>query len=145
MASVSQQEVLAAVLKFLHVEQFQDVCFVCSDGRAVCSNRAYLAARCEYFEKLLYGGLCEAGRTEIRLQASSEALHHVLHHLHTGSFDSVEREACWDIIMETCALAQQYMLPSMLEHIGSRVMTDLQPQNLGLALSFALKVRHKDE
>lgn len=141
MASVSQAEVLAAVLKLLRVEKFQDVCFACCDGRKVSSNRAFLAARCEYFEKLLYGGLSEAGCSEIRLQAPSAAIEHILHHLHTGSFSNLEQEGCWDTIMQTCALAQQYMLPSVVEHIASRVLEDLQQEDLGLALSFSLKVR----
>lgn len=141
MATIAQEDVLAAVLKLLTVETFQDVGFVCSDGRSVRSNRAFLAARCDYFDKLLYGGLCEAGCTEIRLQAPSEAFRHILYHLHTGSYSVIEQEQSWDVVMETCALAQQYMLPGVVEHIAGRAMTDLQPDSVGLALSFALKVR----
>lgn len=133
-------EVLEAVLKLLIDERFQDVVFICSDGLPVHSNRAFLAARCEYFDKLLYGGLSEAGCSRIALQAPSQAFKHVLHHLHTGSFVSMGQEDCWDVTMETCALAQQYMLPGVVQHIAGRVLNELQPKCLGTALSFALKV-----
>jgi hypothetical protein len=105
------------------------------------------AARCEYFERLLFGSLREASAEEIRLHASSEAFRHVLVHLHTGNFGSLAGESCWITLMEASSLAQQYILPGMVQHVADRLSADLSPANLGLALSHALKVttpaRHK--
>lgn len=98
------------------------------------------AARCEYFERLLFGSLREASAEEIRLHASSGAFRHVLVHLHTGNFGSLADEACWITLMEASSLAQQYILPGMVQHVADRLSADLSPANLGLALSHALKV-----
>lgn len=136
----SSIDVLDAVRRLLEEPQFQDVHFVCSDGRTVSSNRSFLAARCEYFERLLFGNLKESSCSEIQLHASSEAVRHVLVHLHTGGFTSIEQEACWITLMEASSLAQQYILPGMVQHVADRLSADLSPQNLGLALSHALKV-----
>lgn len=133
-------DVLEAVRRLFEESRFQDVHFRCLDGRVVSSNRAFLAARCDYFDRLLFGDLMEASCTEIRLQASSEAVRHVLMHLHTGGFGSIEQEACWITLMEASSLAQQYMLPGMVQHVADRLSADLRPENLGLALSYALKV-----
>lgn len=134
------EEVLEAVKRLLDEPQFQDVHFRCSDGRLVSSNRAFLAARNEYFERLLYGSLKESSCSEITLHASSEAFRHVLCHLHTGHFGSIEQEPCWIVLMEASSLAQQYILPGMVQHVAERLSADLRPENLGLALSHALKV-----
>jgi hypothetical protein len=133
--------VLDAVRRLYEEPRFQDVHFLCLDGRTVSSNRAFLAARCRYFEALLFGSLMEAHASEIRLQASSEAVRHVLMFLHTGGYGSIEAEGCWITLMEASSLAQQYMLPGMVKHVADRLSADLRPENLGVALSYALKVR----
>jgi hypothetical protein len=138
---MTSSDVLDAVRRLLEEPQFQDVHFRCSDGRLVSSNRAFLAARCEYFERLLFGDFFkESSSREIRLHATAEAFRHVLIHLHTGHFGSIEQEACWITLMEASSLAQQYILPGMVQHVADRLSADLRPENLGLALSHALKV-----
>lgn len=132
-------DLLAAVNRLLSESAFQDVRFRCDDGQVVSANRAFLAARCEYFERLLFGSLREASAEEIRLHASSEAFRHVLVHLHTGNFGSLAGESCWITLMEASSLAQQYILPGMVQHVADRLSADLSPANLGLALSHALK------
>jgi hypothetical protein len=42
--------------------------------------------------------------------------------------------------MEASSLAQQYMLPGMVQHVADRLSADLTQGNLGTALSYALKV-----
>lgn len=140
--SNSADEVLHAVRRLLEEPAFQDVSFYCAaDGKTVASNRAFLAARNVYFERLLFGSLRESSCSEIRLHASSQAVKHILTHLHTGHFTSLESEECWLILMEASSLAQQYMLPDMVKHVADRLSADLSKDNLGLALSYALKVR----
>jgi len=142
---MTAQDVLDAVRRLLEEPQFQDVHFRCSDNRVISSNRAFLAARCEYFERLLFGSLKESTEAEIRLHASSAAVRHVLQYCHTGGFASIEQEACWITLMEASSLAQQYILPGMVQHVADRLSADLRPENLGLALSHALKVRQPGE
>ena len=43
--------------------KYCDVTFLCQDGTGVPANRAFLAARCDYFERMLFGELEEAGST----------------------------------------------------------------------------------
>jgi hypothetical protein len=64
----------------------------------------------------------------------------VLVHLHTGDFSSLAGESCWITLMEASSLAQQYILPGMVQHVADRLSADLSQENLGLALSHALKV-----
>jgi hypothetical protein len=155
MAGVQQDIVLEAVRKLFLDAKFHDISFVCSDGRRIGCNRSFMAASCEYFEKLLIdfnpvqgGALGEqAELAEIRLQAPSAAVNHVLHFLHTGSFASLsppgaagDQEQHWLTLLETCSLAQLYMLPALQQHIADQLMQQLPPDSLGLALTFALKV-----
>eukprot|EP00879_Flechtneria_rotunda_P026321 GHRR01028058.1.p1 GENE.GHRR01028058.1~~GHRR01028058.1.p1 ORF type:complete len:165 (+),score=13.51 GHRR01028058.1:749-1243(+) len=135
------QLVLMAVQRLLSDARFQDVVFVCSDGKTVSSNRAFLGARCDYFDKLLYGGGFKEGQSqEIRLQAPSSAVRHILVHLHTGNYSTITADSCWITLMETCALAQMLMLPTVVQYIADRVLADLQPKDVGSTLSYALKV-----
>eukprot|EP00877_Chromochloris_zofingiensis_P008521 jgi/Chrzof1/3922/Cz13g13150.t1 len=130
-------EILAAVERILVDSKYQDVVFKCKDGN-VSSNRAYLAARCDYFDRLLYGSFGEGGSSEIYLpQASVSALRHVIEYLHTGKLPGPEID--WMVLLETCSLAQQYMLPEVVNHVAACLCPVLQPADLGPALSFALQ------
>jgi hypothetical protein len=156
MNSSEQSSVLQACRRILLDTKFHDVCFTCSDGKRIGCNRSFVAASCEYFEKMLIdfnpvqGGLIgeQQAVADIRLQAPSAAVSHVLHFLHTGSFASLascagdeDQEQHWLSLLETCSLAQLYMLPALQQHIAEQLMQELPPHRLGLALSFALKVR----
>ncbi|WIA19580.1 hypothetical protein OEZ85_005521 [Tetradesmus obliquus] len=114
-----------------------------------------MAASCEYFEKMLIdfnpvqgGALGEQSAVaDIKLQAPSAAVNHVLHFLHTGTFISLSpptsdlenQQQYWLTLLETCSLAQLYMLPALQQHIADQLMQELPAHSLGLALSFALK------
>jgi hypothetical protein len=156
MATAQQHSVMEAVRKLFLDAKFHDISFVCSDGKRIGCNRSFMAASCEYSEKMLMdfnpvrgGALGEQEAVaDIRLQAPSAAVNHVLHFLHTGSFTSVshptddeDQEQYWLSLLETCSLAQLYMLPALQQHIADQLMQELPPRSLGLALSFALKVR----
>uniref|UniRef100_A0A383WG26 SPRY domain-containing protein n=1 Tax=Tetradesmus obliquus TaxID=3088 RepID=A0A383WG26_TETOB len=114
-----------------------------------------MAASCEYFEKMLIdfnpvqgGALGEQSAVaDIKLQAPSAAVNHVLHFLHTGTFSSLSpptsdlenQQQYWLTLLETCSLAQLYMLPALQQHIAAQLKQELPAHSLGLALSFALK------
>lgn len=67
--------------------------------------------RCEYFDKLLYGCMSEGQQAEVRMpHASAAALQHILQYLYTGQLPAHEDD--WVVMIETCSLAQQYMLVS---------------------------------
>ena len=69
--------------QLLYCSSFRDVTFVCSDG-TVQANRAFLAARSDYFRGLLFGGLQESGLAQVALpQVKVGPLRLVLHYLHT--------------------------------------------------------------
>lgn len=56
---------------------------MCSDG-TVQANRAFLAARSDYFRGLLFGGLQESSLTEVALpQVKAGPLQLILQYLHT--------------------------------------------------------------
>lgn len=149
--------VMEAVRKLLLDAKFHDISFVCSDGKRIGSNRSFMAASCEYFEKMLIdfnpvqgGALGEQSAVaDIKLQAPSAAVNHVLHFLHTGTFSSLSpptsdlenQQQYWLTLLETCSLAQLYMLPALQQHIAAQLKQELPAHSLGLALSFALKVR----
>jgi hypothetical protein len=155
MNSSEQSSVLQACRRILVDSKFHDVCFVCSDGKRIGCNRSFVAASCEYFEKMLIdfnpvqGGSFgeQEAVADIRLQAPYAAVSHVLHYLHTGSFESLaacagdeDQAQHWLALLETCSLAQLYMLPALQQHIAEQLMQELPPHRLGLALSFALQV-----
>lgn len=69
--------------QLLYCSSFRDVSFICSDG-TVQANRAFLAARSEYFRGLLFGGLQESSLATVALsQVKAGPLRLVLHYLHT--------------------------------------------------------------
>lgn len=71
--------------QLLYDSKFWDVCFVCCDGNTVNANRAFLAVRSAFFRGMLYGGLEEAGLSQIKLpEVKAAALRIVLHCLHTA-------------------------------------------------------------
>lgn len=138
------EEVLGAVQRLLTDSRFHDVEFVCADGH-VSANRALLAARCEYSDKMLFAGLAEPGATGTRLQAHVAAVAALLHHMHTGqlTFGASGCGVAGSTLLEAASLAQGYLLPGVVRHVAERVASDLGPDDYGVALSFALQVRQQ--
>lgn len=70
--------------QLLYCSRFWDVAFTCQNGELVHANRAFLAARSEFFRGLLFGGLQETYLAEIALpKVKAAPLRLVLHFLHT--------------------------------------------------------------
>ncbi len=70
--------------QLLYCSRFWDVAFTCQNGELVHANRAFLAARSEFFRGLLFGGLQESHLAEIALpKVKAAPLRLVLHFLHT--------------------------------------------------------------
>lgn len=63
---------------------FWDVVFLCDNEERVHANRAFLAARSDYFRGLLFGGMQESLLTEIKMPTvKAGPFRLVLHYLHT--------------------------------------------------------------
>ena len=74
--------------RLLYCSSFRDVTFICIDG-TVQANRAFLAARSDYFRALLFGGLQESSLAQVSLpQVKAGSLRLILHYLHTLDIDS---------------------------------------------------------
>ena len=70
--------------QLLYCSRFWDVAFTCSNAEVVHANRAFLAARSDFFRGLLFGGLQESCLAEITLpKVKAASLRLVLHFLHT--------------------------------------------------------------
>ncbi|DBA74968.1 TPA: BTB/POZ domain-containing protein 9 [Trebouxia sp. C0004] len=91
--------------QLLYCSRFWDVVFSCQNGEHVHANRAFLAARSEFFRGLLFGGLQESHLAEIALpKVKAAPLRLVLHFLHTLEVKSTDASE----MMEACELARQY-------------------------------------
>ncbi|GBF92383.1 hypothetical protein Rsub_05585 [Raphidocelis subcapitata] len=132
-------QVLEAAARLLTDDSLHDVTFYCGrDDGVVTSNKAFLAARCEYFRLLFSAGWREGGSSEVRLpHASSASLRLVLRYLFTSELPG--GDVGWQVLMEACSLAQQYLLPKVVSFAGERLSCQLQPDDLGMALSYALQ------
>lgn len=118
--------------QLLYCSSFRDVTFLCSDG-TVQANRAFLAARSDYFRGLLFGGLQESFLAHVELpQVKAGPLRLVLHYLHTLEIRSTDVEE----MMDACELARQYDVPDC----ESCLLQRLQDQILlsGAAISIVL-------
>lgn len=74
--------------RLLYCSSFRDVTFICSDG-TVQANRAFLAARSDYFRGLLFGGLQESNLAQVALSGvKAGSLRLILHYLHTLDINS---------------------------------------------------------
>lgn len=66
---------------------FSDVTFVV-EGERIHAHRLVLAARCEYFRAMLYGGLKESSETEVQLEGTNAlAFRTLLEYIYTGKIE----------------------------------------------------------
>lgn len=86
--------------QLLYCSSFRDVTFICCDG-TVQANRAFLAARSDYFRGLLFGGLQESRLAQIALpQVKAGPLRLILHYLHTLDIRSTGRDLILRVLPE---------------------------------------------
>lgn len=138
-----QRQLLLDVARLRGRSDFHDVTFVCKDGAAVCANRAFLATRCEFFERLLYGDLREANESVINLRSvSSASLGLVLDYLHTCTVSSLSADT---MAVEAYDLARQYDLPGLQRLIVDFLVRRARDgANVGALISTALRLRASD-
>lgn len=124
--------------------EFHDVTFICKDGIRVAANRVFLALRCKYFDRLLFGNLAESNQAEICLPSTSSAsLHLIFEFLHTCKVHSLRLDS---MAVEAYDLARQYDLPGLQKLIVDFLVRNAREActNVGLIISSALKLRASD-
>uniref|UniRef100_A0A182UYQ6 BTB domain-containing protein n=1 Tax=Anopheles merus TaxID=30066 RepID=A0A182UYQ6_ANOME len=114
--SVNHEEIEDTALLGIHIaglcmkEDKADVTFVVEQER-IPAHRVILAARSEYFQALLYGGLEETKQTEIALQVPLQPFQYLLRYIYSGSMSLKDMKD--EDILDTLGLAIQYGFPSV--------------------------------
>lgn len=126
-------EQLAALVP---AEEYSDVTFLVEDKRFP-AHRVILAARCQYFRALLYGGMRESQpQAEVRLEDTrAEAFSMLLRYLYTGkaNLSEVKEETLLDFL----GLAHRYGLQPLEASTCDYLRTLLNAQNVSLIFDVA--------
>lgn len=138
------EKLLDAIAGLQNRPEFHDVTFMCRDGLRVRANRVFLALRCEFFDRLLFGSLAESRQAEINLpSASSTSLKLLIEFLHTCDVKSLQLDA---MAVEAYDLARQYNLPGLQKIIVSFLVRNVRENGtkVGEIISSALSLRAND-
>ncbi|GMH44284.1 hypothetical protein BSKO_12218 [Bryopsis sp. KO-2023] len=139
-----QHKLLLDVAGLRDRSEFHDVTFVCRDGVQVAANRVFLAVRCEFFDRLLFGTLRESRQEEILLPSvSSASLTLVFEFLHTCDVQTLNPDT---MAVEAYDLARQYDLPGLQKLIVGFLVRHARETatNVGEIISSALSLRAMD-
>ncbi|XP_051773855.1 BTB/POZ domain-containing protein 9 [Ctenopharyngodon idella] len=117
-------------------EEYSDVTFVVEEKRFP-AHRVILAARCQYFRALLYGGLRESqAQAEVRLEETrAEAFSMLLRYLYTGR--ATLSEAREETLLDFLGLAHRYGLQPLEASICEFLRTLLSTRNVCLVFDVA--------
>ncbi|XP_073729659.1 BTB/POZ domain-containing protein 9 isoform X1 [Misgurnus anguillicaudatus] len=117
-------------------EEYSDVTFIVEEKRFP-AHRVILAARCQYFRALLYGGLRESRpQAEVRLEDTHpEAFSMLLRYLYTGR--ATLSEAREDTLLDFLGLAHRYDLQPLESSICEFLRTLLTTRNVCLVFDVA--------
>jgi len=141
--SEEESRLLADVAGIKDRPEFHDVAFLCRDGVFVRANRAFIASRSEFFDKLLFGDMKEANESTINFPGVSSApLCLVLEYLHTCAVNSIEADT---VAVEAYDLARQYGLAGLQKLIVTYLVNHArQHECIGPIVSSALKLEASD-
>ncbi|XP_018934784.1 BTB/POZ domain-containing protein 9-like [Cyprinus carpio] len=117
-------------------EEYSDVTFVVEEKRFP-AHRVILAARCQYFRALLYGGLRESqAQAEVSLEETrAEAFSLLLRYLYTGR--ATLSEAREETLLDFLGLAHRYGLQPLEGSICEFLRTLLSTRNVCLVFDVA--------
>ncbi|KAK2853040.1 hypothetical protein Q7C36_008241 [Tachysurus vachellii] len=126
-------EQLAALVP---AEEYSDVTFVVEEKRFP-AHRVILAARCQYFRALLYGGMRESQpQAEVRLEDTrAEAFSMLLRYLYTGRANLSEAKE--ETLLDFLGLAHRYGLQPLEASTCDYLRTLLNAQNVSLIFDVA--------
>ncbi|XP_060781308.1 BTB/POZ domain-containing protein 9 isoform X2 [Neoarius graeffei] len=121
-------EQLAALVP---AEEYSDVTFLVEEKRFP-AHRVILAARCQYFRALLYGGMRESQpQAEVRLEDTrAEAFSMLLRYLYTGRANLSEAKE--ETLLDFLGLAHRYGLQPLEASTCDYLRTLLNAQNCAL-------------
>ncbi len=117
-------------------EELSDITFLV-EGREVHANRALLAVRSDYFEALLFGGMCESvttiadvgerRRTPIELQDISHGVFSkVLEYLYTDTVSNLTYEMGMSLLIAS----EQFMLDRLKALCEDRLRREISAENV---------------
>ncbi|KAG7334406.1 hypothetical protein KOW79_002813 [Hemibagrus wyckioides] len=126
-------EQLAALVP---AEEYSDVTFLVEEKRFP-AHRVILAARCQYFRALLYGGMRESQpEAEVRLEDTrAEAFSMLLRYLYTGRANLSEAKE--ETLLDFLGLAHRYGLQPLEASTCDYLRTLLNAQNVSLIFDVA--------
>ncbi|MCI4376765.1 hypothetical protein PGIGA_G00192480 [Pangasianodon gigas] len=126
-------EQLAALVP---AEEYSDVTFLVEEKRFP-AHRVILAARCQYFRALLYGGMRESQpQAEVRLEDTrAEAFSMLLRYLYTGRANLSEAKE--ETLLDFLGLAHRYGLQPLEASTCDYLRTLLNAQNVSLIFDVA--------
>ncbi|XP_073080577.1 BTB/POZ domain-containing protein 9 isoform X3 [Manis javanica] len=112
-------------------EEYGDVTFVVEKKRFP-AHRVILAARCQYFRALLYGGMRESQpEAEIPLQdTTAEAFTMLLKYIYTGRATLTDEKE--EVLLDFLSLAHKYGFPELEDSTSEYLCTILNIQNTAL-------------
>ncbi|KAM9476638.1 BTB/POZ domain-containing protein 9 isoform 1-T1 [Clarias gariepinus] len=117
-------------------EEYSDVTFLVEEKRFP-AHRVILAARCQYFRALLYGGMRESQpQAEVRLEDTrAEAFSMLLRYLYTGRANLSEAKE--ETLLDFLGLAHRYGLQPLEASTCDYLRTLLNAQNVSLIFDVA--------
>ncbi|XP_031202572.1 BTB/POZ domain-containing protein 9 isoform X2 [Mastomys coucha] len=117
-------------------EEYGDVTFVV-DKKRFPAHRVILAARCQYFRALLYGGMRESQpEAEIPLQdTTAEAFTMLLRYIYTGRATLTDEKE--EVLLDFLSLAHKYGFPELEDSTSEYLCTILNIQNVCMTFDVA--------
>nr|XP_060610064.1 BTB/POZ domain-containing protein 9 isoform X1 [Anolis sagrei ordinatus] len=117
-------------------EEYSDVTFIVEKKRFP-AHRVILAARCQYFRALLYGGMRESQpEAEIPLQdTTAEAFTMLLKYIYTGR--ATLRDEKEEVLLDFLSLAHKYGFPELEDSTSEYLCTILNIQNVCMTYDVA--------
>uniref|UniRef100_A0A8C6YA44 BTB/POZ domain-containing protein 9 n=1 Tax=Naja naja TaxID=35670 RepID=A0A8C6YA44_NAJNA len=117
-------------------EEYSDVTFIVEKKRFP-AHRVILAARCQYFRALLYGGMRESQpEAEIPLHdTTAEAFTMLLKYIYTGR--ATLRDEKEEVLLDFLSLAHKYGFPELEDSTSEYLCTILNIQNVCMTYDVA--------
>ncbi|XP_059839053.1 BTB/POZ domain-containing protein 9 isoform X1 [Hypanus sabinus] len=120
----------------IHGEEYSDVTFLVEKKR-FAAHRVILAARCQYFRALLYGGMREShSQAEIPLpDTPAEAFTKLLKYIYTGQVTLTNEKE--EVLLDFLGLAHKYGFPELEAATSEYLCTTLSIGNVCMVYDVA--------
>lgn len=122
----------------LNNKRLSNVAFLCQDNVVVYADKALLAVRSDYFDRLLTAGLKESNQDEIRLPVESSHLLIVFEYMH-GNL-CLPDDPKPELAMGVYELSRQYTIDDLQEELREAILKLLSYATVASFLALAYKV-----